>query len=591
MSGASRWLDAVPSPGPSATAAPSAADVASGGERRGRDALAHRPCSFRRWSVGSGACSRAAARPVRTGEPNRCRSRANQGRARRVASVASPGSARMTWRCAGITHLSDEALVALVARGDESALGELYDRVGRVAYGIAYRILRDDRLAEDAVQEGFLAVWRSAAAFRAERAKASTWIVTLVHRRAVDIVRREERRRAEPLESESRADARRPDRVGRGRRLARLRARARAGRAPRAPRRAARGDRARLLRRLLAVRAGREARACRWVRSRAGCSPASRACASCWTRPNPRDRGRRDSRADRRLRARRARRRPTAPARRSCSRRPRRRARSFARSPRSPRRWRPPLSGPRLAPGCATGSSTPRGRSRRTSSRSSERRRSRLVPVSRRSPPRSPPCAALALGLWGASVSSDLDDARAALARRAGCGRRARRPDARRRRPDGRATAGSSSASDGRAVLVVSRRPARTGGQDLRGLGDRRRAPGLRQASSRRRHGHAGDSRRRHASGPARSSRSRSRTTAARRAPTGKPVIASAPVSRLADEHRHEVGTDARRRRPYTRSGDRSPPRAARALRLRRLPARAGGGRPCRARRAATRSR
>ena len=104
------------------------------------------------------------------------------------------------------THLSDEALVALVARGDESALGELYDRVGRVAYGIAYRILRDERLAEDAVQEGFLAAWRSAAAFRAERAKASTWIVTLVHRRAVDIVRREERRRTEPLDLDDRAD-------------------------------------------------------------------------------------------------------------------------------------------------------------------------------------------------------------------------------------------------------------------------------------------------------------------------------------------------------------------------------------------------
>ena len=105
-----------------------------------------------------------------------------------------------------LTHLSDEALVALVARGDESALGELYDRVWRVAYGIAYRVLRDDRLAEDAVQEGFLAAWRSAAAFRADRAKASTWIVTLVHRRAVDIVRREERRRAEPLEAENRPD-------------------------------------------------------------------------------------------------------------------------------------------------------------------------------------------------------------------------------------------------------------------------------------------------------------------------------------------------------------------------------------------------
>jgi RNA polymerase sigma-70 factor, ECF subfamily len=110
-----------------------------------------------------------------------------------------------------LTHLSDEALVALVARGDETALGELYDRVGRVAYGIAFRVVRDDRLAEDAVQEGFLAVWRSAATFRAERAKASTWIVTLVHRRAVDLVRREERRRTEPLDLEQR-DA--PDPVG-----------------------------------------------------------------------------------------------------------------------------------------------------------------------------------------------------------------------------------------------------------------------------------------------------------------------------------------------------------------------------------------
>ena len=110
-----------------------------------------------------------------------------------------------------LAHLFDEALVALVARGDETALGELYDRVGRVAYGIAFRVLRDDRLAEDAVQEGFLAAWRSAATFRADRAKASTWIVTLVHRRAVDLVRREERRRVEPLDLEQR-DA--PDPAG-----------------------------------------------------------------------------------------------------------------------------------------------------------------------------------------------------------------------------------------------------------------------------------------------------------------------------------------------------------------------------------------
>ena len=99
-----------------------------------------------------------------------------------------------------LAHLSDEALVALAARSDSSALAELYDRYGRVAYGLALRILRDESLAEDAVQDGFLAVWRTAARFMPERGKASGWILTLVHRRAVDVVRREERRRAESLE-------------------------------------------------------------------------------------------------------------------------------------------------------------------------------------------------------------------------------------------------------------------------------------------------------------------------------------------------------------------------------------------------------
>ncbi len=100
-----------------------------------------------------------------------------------------------------LAHLSDEALVALVARSDESALAELYDRIGGIAYGLAFRVLRDESLAEDAVQDAFLALWRSAAkTFVPERAKASTWLLTLVHRRAVDLVRREQRRRTEALE-------------------------------------------------------------------------------------------------------------------------------------------------------------------------------------------------------------------------------------------------------------------------------------------------------------------------------------------------------------------------------------------------------
>ena len=121
------------------------------------------------------------------------------------STVVALTDSSVTWSMRKhLAHLSDEALVALVARSDEGALAELYDRVGRVAYGLAFRVLRDDRLAEDAVQEAFLGVWRTAAGFRAERAKASTWILTLVHRRAVDLVRREERRRAEPLDDETR---------------------------------------------------------------------------------------------------------------------------------------------------------------------------------------------------------------------------------------------------------------------------------------------------------------------------------------------------------------------------------------------------
>ena len=100
-----------------------------------------------------------------------------------------------------VAQLSDEALLEAVARDDEAALGELYDRFGRIAYGLAHRILRDASLAEDAVQEAFLQIWRGAGSYRPERAKASTWLLTFVHRRAVDLVRREERRRAEPVEA------------------------------------------------------------------------------------------------------------------------------------------------------------------------------------------------------------------------------------------------------------------------------------------------------------------------------------------------------------------------------------------------------
>jgi RNA polymerase sigma-70 factor (ECF subfamily) len=93
---------------------------------------------------------------------------------------------------------ADEDLVAACAAGDEQALGVLYDRFGTVAYRLALRVVRDATLAEDVVQEAYLAAWRQAARFDGSRGTVSAWLLTLVHRRAVDQVRRHARTASRP---------------------------------------------------------------------------------------------------------------------------------------------------------------------------------------------------------------------------------------------------------------------------------------------------------------------------------------------------------------------------------------------------------
>ncbi len=97
--------------------------------------------------------------------------------------------------------VTDQELIASLATGDELALGQLYDRFGGAAYGLARRIVRDGGLAEDAVQEAFLSVWRSAAQFDETRGSARGWVLMLVHRRAVDLVKRRTRRPEAPIEA------------------------------------------------------------------------------------------------------------------------------------------------------------------------------------------------------------------------------------------------------------------------------------------------------------------------------------------------------------------------------------------------------
>jgi len=84
---------------------------------------------------------------------------------------------------------SAEDLLALVARGDEAAFGRLYDLVSGMVFGLVRRVLRDEAQSEEVFQEVMLEVWRTAGRFDQDRGKATTWIMTISHRRAVDRVR------------------------------------------------------------------------------------------------------------------------------------------------------------------------------------------------------------------------------------------------------------------------------------------------------------------------------------------------------------------------------------------------------------------
>ena len=84
----------------------------------------------------------------------------------------------------------DDQLIAAVARGDQAALLALYDRHGRMGYGLAYRILGEAGAAEEAVQDAYLRLWRRAATFDASRGNARSWLLTIVHHCAIDLLRR-----------------------------------------------------------------------------------------------------------------------------------------------------------------------------------------------------------------------------------------------------------------------------------------------------------------------------------------------------------------------------------------------------------------
>ena len=93
------------------------------------------------------------------------------------------------------TELDDLALHRRLSAGDRGAFDELYRRYGPSAFGLAYRITGQQVLAQDVVHDAFLALWRAPEAFDPSRGAFRTFFLSLVHHRAVDTVRREERSR------------------------------------------------------------------------------------------------------------------------------------------------------------------------------------------------------------------------------------------------------------------------------------------------------------------------------------------------------------------------------------------------------------
>lgn len=101
-----------------------------------------------------------------------------------------------------LVRARDVAAVRRIEVGDSAGLEELYQRYGAACYGLARRILRDEVLAQDVVQEVFITCWRGAG-YDPSRGGVASWLLAITHHKAVDLVRKEERLRARRASDEA----------------------------------------------------------------------------------------------------------------------------------------------------------------------------------------------------------------------------------------------------------------------------------------------------------------------------------------------------------------------------------------------------
>ena len=92
------------------------------------------------------------------------------------------------------TELSDEALLKEIAGGAVWAMDSLYERYSRMLYSVAYRMVADHQIAEDLLQDAFLAVWRRSTSYSPQTGAARNWLISILHHRTIDHLRRMRRR-------------------------------------------------------------------------------------------------------------------------------------------------------------------------------------------------------------------------------------------------------------------------------------------------------------------------------------------------------------------------------------------------------------
>jgi RNA polymerase sigma-70 factor (ECF subfamily) len=105
-------------------------------------------------------------------------------------------------RGSNLHSLADEDLMGLVQDGDARAFEVIFDRHGDVAFSLAYRMCGRRAMAEDVVQEAFLSLWRSGARYDRTRGSVRSWVLGVVHNRAIDLFRRDTVRAGKDISDE-----------------------------------------------------------------------------------------------------------------------------------------------------------------------------------------------------------------------------------------------------------------------------------------------------------------------------------------------------------------------------------------------------